>query len=441
MWLRSVHSQRLRIPCEAGLIGCRIGGTVASLVRRARTGGSLSSSVSRRSAARVALVSVLFLSVGLCAHADEAMLTTLVHGLEYRSVGVPYLRGRALQQTFCSKACADDRAAWLSGDEDAPGETAGARTLGEYLVRFQLGQDKWRYEVQPLLTPGGAADWGFAARPKSGEDDGPLYHKQVACLDGTSYTVLRSADIPKATIERQQWDLPGPMQPPLGTWTGLAMNWLRWPQHMIGSHARLLSVSEAQLDGRACFLIAQAIERERVIGNRLLWVSSELAFAPLRKESFVVQKANPRSGTRVVDTWDDYEEVGPGIHIPTRYAYDEFRYRPDVPEVWWRSERVAFRDLRLDAPTEDEAQTMALVPLGALLLVPLQGRVPSGGPADPLSYSKRLGASAAPWLHAEAWADAYQSPPEDPEFRRRNADYLQPLAGEEVRTLWEQYAE
>lgn len=358
-------------------------------------------------------------------------LRTIALGLDQRARGVTDITGEALEESLCSERYASKRSAWRApqrGEEEKQYQTP---TCGCYLVRFALGAREFSHEVQALSPPGGGEVWGFPLVPGNAHAGGGPFYQSVSCSDGVCHALTRSLGGPIGRVLQQEFDLPGPLQPPFGHWLGLSLGWHWWSEHLIGDQYVLDAVEIADVDGRECYHVVQTFRTSTRVGRRQLWVAPDLGFAPVRCEALAIDPTQPLQGARTVHTWGDFQTISDGWWWPRKYTYDVYDYRPNADDTWSRTDRVRLQRLSADRQTETMPSPSIDFPVGTKLVLNPKTIPPSEQvPVEYLLAEKQ--ASYRPWGVAERRVAAIVLPPDDPDFVAVNAAYLRPLDGTEL---------
>ncbi|HCU34584.1 MAG TPA: hypothetical protein DGT21_03800 [Armatimonadetes bacterium] len=392
----------------------------------------LSNATTGRACMRTLLVWLTFASSAHCWAVPAAQgteyLRTIAIGMDHRAEQVTAVGGEALHETLCSDAYIARRAS-LHEDDGGVGAASRSRNHGHYLVRFLLGPSSFSHEVQALVAPGGAETWGFPLRPV-GVIGGP-YFMRSSCRDGACESLVRSPDGPMGQVLPQQFDLPGPLQPPFGTWLSLSLSWHWWSAHLRNEGMRLQLVDKATMGEVECLCVVQEYGSDDRQGMRKLWVAPSLGFAPIREEALIVHRDEPRRGTRVIHTWGDYRQTTDGWACPWEYTYDCYMYSPGVEKPWSHGHRVHILRLAVGSTADVDGAEWLRFPVGTKLVVHPDALPPSERvPQEHLLAEMQR--SYAPWSVAERRAQHLLLPPDDPEFAEANAEYLKPLDGSEL---------
>jgi hypothetical protein len=186
---------------------------------------------------------------------------------------VTFAAGEALDECFFTDGFAEIMRPPLQGDATRPPWPPGSYDRGAYVVRFRLGVDDWRYEVQPLVWPGDPWDWGFDPDLTRNRRDVYDVYRQEVCQGGVIYGHARQRGAPPTgTISTSDSPHPGVLHTPFGAWLGLALTWQPWSETMADERFGLTAAYMVDYLGE-CYLVERGTKDGNSIGETRTWIA------------------------------------------------------------------------------------------------------------------------------------------------------------------------
>lgn len=330
---------------------------------------------------------------------------------------------------------------WLSLDINPSFKTQ--RANGTYsdrdmaIVRFNLSEHQWMYEVQQLLWSGWSR-WFAQDYSKKPTDVADLYRR--ASCDGERIYWLSYQRRTQGYIEQlhSNASAAGLDQRSFRKWLGVGLGRFdRAFSQMLRldvNKERVSELKQVNEGGKGCYLFTYGHNDTTYVSETKVWIADingKGGFIITKWDTLSISKTNPKLATRYVTEWSDWHRID-DVLLPNRIVDQEFDYAADVKpdEIWRNWNEVTFNDWSVISRYIPKVSDYA-IPIGTVL---------SGFNGIPILHSREIDKdkavedyekSMAPWVAAEKFRSE-KKPILDEE-------YTKPLTGNELQNLTRKY--
>lgn len=252
---------------------------------------------------RLAILIVTTLTLVQAAQAQlpnerDNIYRTLMAGLKNREATLENrsITGVATEKSFVSEAW------WNRIDPSEKGKTA--RQQGNYadremaMLRFNLSQRQWYYEIQQLLWAGWSP-WFPVNYQRKATDVNNLYQR-IACDGEKIYNYAEFIGYASGLIEPLNEPRPGLDQVFFRKWLGMGLQRpFSQTLEIEGTTARLGEIKKEKLGARETYLISLGAAPDDLTEGRA-WIDPDIGYAMVRWESMRISRADPKVGMRFI---------------------------------------------------------------------------------------------------------------------------------------------
>ncbi len=109
-------------------------------------------------------------------------------------------------------------------------------------------------------------------------------------------------------------------------------------------------LGQEEVEGQECHVVfADSGATEQEVWYNKFWVCEDLGWAVVRSEHTQVVKPANNVTTVHVHVGRNFEEVDPGIWLPTESEYELYKYGRGLPQPWVGTYRLSFSGLRVNS--------------------------------------------------------------------------------------------